>query len=150
MQKIIWFACFRFTWRATIIRPEGKKVLKLCMPYITGKCNFQCKLTYLEPLKRLIWTMIITWSKAIICNSWFHNHSHSLLDFFGYYNNNNALTEKSHFQLYSIVGRGLLTPYFMKTPLHWLTSFFKFCPNPSPCALFAALFVCLNVSSCHI
>ena len=43
----------------------------------------------------------------------------------------------------NIVGRGFLTPYFMKTPYFAYLHFLKFFPTPP--ALFVALFLWLNV-----
>ena len=50
-----------------------------------------------------------------------------------------------------IVGRGILTPYFMKTPLHYVPLLFQILSNPpllhptsTPTALFVALFLWLN------
>ena len=64
-----------------------------------------------------------------------------------FYNNGNEMNEKS---LY-IVGRGVLTPYFMKIPLYCLPSLFSnfvhllpLSPTPSPTVLSVVLFLWLT------
>ena len=68
---------FSVTWRATMTEPDGEKIVWFYILYITGTCNLQYRLRYLEApnqahikvknvfpdKKHLILTMKVTQSK---------------------------------------------------------------------------------------